>query len=192
AIIMVAGAVTNFFFFTRYAVQDKAFLDYTAEQALLSQSLAKNAALAAGSGVRDAFGEMATGRDRFDRTLGFILQGDAPRLPAATGNVRSEVELLQNVWSPVRDAVSTITNGRDSVLVSHQALATVRDAMPQLLAEFDEIAKTLAAANVSRSTLYHVTRQGLFGQRIARDVEVIVTGVGDDVPAAVNRFNGDV
>lgn len=191
AALMVGGAVTNFFFVARYAENDNAFFNYVAEQAVLSQSLAKNATLGVSTGNREAYQELATNRDRFERTLEFISTG-GPNLPRATGAVKSEIDILVTRWRTVREAINKVTNGRDGVLVSHGSAATVREQMPQLLVEYDEIAKMLAAANSPRDTVYHISRQGLFGQRIARDIDTLVTGAGGNVTNAANRLNGDV
>lgn len=191
-IVLVAGAVVNFFFFTRYAVQDNQFLNYVGEQAVLSQQLAKNATLAAGTAEADAFQQLATGKERFDRTLEFIKLGNPPSLPAATGDVATQIGVVESNWLTMRDAINTVLDNRDNLLVAHDAAVKVRSAMPRLLGEFDEIAQQLSAANASRATIYHASRQGLFGQRIARDVDTLVTGYGGDVTAAANRLNGDV
>ncbi|HET9680272.1 MAG TPA: type IV pili methyl-accepting chemotaxis transducer N-terminal domain-containing protein, partial [Gammaproteobacteria bacterium] len=191
-IALVAGAVVNFFFFTRYAVQDSEFLNYIGEQAVLSQGLAKNVTLAVGGGQRDAFSELATGKSRFDRTLEYLQVGNPPSLPPATGDVANQIGVVDNTWANVREAVDTIVSNRDNILVAHTAAETVRDLMPQLLAEFDEITKQLAASNAPRATVYHAARQGLFGQRIARDVDTLVSGFGGDVSEAATRLQGDV
>ena len=189
AAAFIVFSAVNFFFTARYAVQDEAFLGLLSDQAVLSQALAKEATLAV-QGKAAAFTPLQTGREQFDRSLRQMLEGGDKTEPA-TGQIKDEVQLLQTRWGPAREATTVLLNAKDSFSVAHQALATVNAELPNALQKLDGVFNTLAAGNTaSRTWLYHLGRQGVFGQRLQRDANTLVEG-GDNVPAAADRIETD-
>lgn len=189
-VVLVTGAVANFFFFTRYAVQDNAFLNYVSEQAVLSQSLTKNAVLAVADGNRNAFSEMGTNVDNFDKALNAISEGEPPTLPAAKGDVASEVGVMQARWNTMEKNIRKIMDHKEDILIGHTQADAVNRLMPQLMAQLDDLSKLLSEQNAPRSQIYHVSRQGLFGQRILRDMNTLL-GTSGNAAEAANRLIGD-
>lgn len=189
AIGAIAYAVVNFFFTARYAVQDEAFLGLLSDQAMLSQGITKDANLAV-RGESEAFTTIQTGREQFDRSLRLMLEGGEDT-GAALGQVKDEVQLLQTRWQQAREATNVLLAAKDSFSVAHQGLSVINAEMPNLLQQLDGILNTLSTSNnVSRAWLYHLGRQGVFGQRLQRDTNTLVQG-GGNVPAAGDRIDSD-
>ena len=185
----IGFAVFNFLNVTRFATQDEEFLGLVADQAVNSQAIPKSAVQALG-GDRSAFTPMQTGREIFDRSIRQMIEGGAQSSPV-TGDLRDEVQLLQDRWNQAREATNVILAARDQINLSHQNLEIVNTEMPALLGRLDSIFNTLAAnGNVGGDWLYHLGRQSMFGQRLQRDLNTLVAG-GSDVPAAANRIESD-
>jgi twitching motility protein PilJ len=189
AVGFIAFAVVNFYFATRFATQDEEFLGLIADQAVNSQAIPKTA-LEAMNGNREAFSPMQTGREIFDRSLRLMIEGGDDSDPV-TGNLKDEVQIMQSRWRQAREATSVILGARDQINLSHSSLEAVNLEMPALISQLDSITNNLSNNNaVSRTWLYHLGRQSMFGQRLQRDLNTLVTG-GPDVPAAANRIDSD-
>ena len=133
----ISFAVVNFFFTARFALQDEAFLALLAAQAVLSQSIPKDASLAV-RGDAKAFTPVQTGREQFDRSLRLMLEG-GEGAEAVTGQVKDEVQLLQTRWSQAREAVNVLLAANDSFETAHRGLAAVNAQMPSLLQRLDAV-----------------------------------------------------
>src|SRR5215469_14868610 len=123
-----------------YASRDKEFRNLSAQQSLISQSVVR-AADEAVAGNQDAFQQLANSRDQFDNSINLMGNGDPQTLmPAASGEVLSEVQVLQNQWGQVRTSLQTILTAHDSIMVANQAAASIRQTMPDLLKAWDGFA----------------------------------------------------
>src|SRR5690242_5700840 len=124
-LLCMAGAVWNFLQVGLNSSRDKEFLGLSAQQSLISQSLVR-AADQAMAGSTDAFQQLLNGRDQFDTSINLMGNGDPQTLmPAASGEVLSEVNVLQSQWGTVRGAVQVILSAHDSVLVANQAATSI-------------------------------------------------------------------
>lgn len=190
AVSFIAIAVVNFFYTARFAVQDEAFLGLLADQSTLSQALAKDAARAV-KGEGRAFTPLQTGREQFDSSVRKMLEG-GDSTERVSGQVRDEVQLMQDRWRQAREAVNVILAAKDSFGVAHQNLEVVNVELPAFAQRLDAILNAASASNsnVTRNWLYHLGRQGTFSQRLQRDVNTLVTG-GENVPAAADRIDSD-
>ena len=195
--LLIAGGVVGlavFIFGTtaRQSQQDDEFLKLLAEVSAVSQSL-PSASTAAISGDRDAFQTLQTSRESFERSVRQMLEG-GNYWGGATGELKDEVQLLANTWTDqVRDATSTVLAAKDTINVANQNLELVNTEMPELLAKLDGILNTLSASESLEnrgSWLYHLGRQGAFGQRLMRDVNTLVRG-GPNLATAANRLESD-
>ena len=184
ALALIVILAWNFFQVGQSAVNDEQFLSSIREQALLSQSLAKNATAAVG-GDRDAFRTLANGRDRFDS-----LAQQLASFPGLTRAVNDEIGLLQTNWQTARESLNVVLQARDSISVAHQQIQSVNDTFPGLFAAMTDVAEKLSQRNGSRAYLYHLNRQSLFGQRLQKDLDILVGG-GTDIQSAADRIEGD-
>src|SRR5579871_4626802 len=127
--LMVAAAVWVFFSVARDSKSDGKFLSLSAQQSLISQSVVR-AADGAVAGSTDAFTQLSNNRDQFDNTINLMGNGDPQTLmPPATGEVQSELSVLQNQWGQVRSALQVILSAKDNLVNANQAAAGVRQTM---------------------------------------------------------------
>ncbi len=186
--LSLAGAVWNFVNVGLNAGRDKEFLGLSAQQSLISQSVVR-AADEAVAGNSDAFQQLLNGRDQFDNSISLMGNGDPQTLmPAASGEVLSEVQVLQTQWGQVRTSLQTILAAHDSILVANQAAASIRQTMPDLLKAWDGFADEANKRNASHNTVYYAAKQGYYGQMILRDVNQLTTGGHGDVSAIAQEL----
>src|SRR5690242_6967785 len=103
--LSLGAAVWNFVQVGLNSSRDQEFRGLSSQQALLSQTLVQ-AADQAVAGDQNAFQQLANARDQFDRSIQLMGEGDPQTLmPAATGEVLSEVQVLQGQWNQVRTAL---------------------------------------------------------------------------------------
>src|SRR5579863_6074835 len=184
----VGFAVVDFVEVGVYSNRDQEFLKLSAQQSLISQSMVRYADLAV-TGNQDAFQQLLNARDEFDTSINLMGNGDPQTLmPAASGEVLSEVNVLQSQWGTVRGAVQVILSAHDSVLVANQAATSIRQTMPDLLKSWDSFADEANKRNAGHNTVYYAAKQGYYGQTILRDVNQLTTGGHGDVSAIAQEL----
>jgi twitching motility protein PilJ len=183
ALVMVGTAVWVFFTVARDSTHDAKFLGLSAQQSLISQSVVRSADNAV-AGNQDAFQQLSNASDQFDNTISLMGNGDPQTLmPPATGEVQSELSVLQTQWGQVRSALKVILTNKDSISVASQAANGVRQTMPDLLKAWDDFAAAANKNNAPKNVLYYAAKQGYYGQVILRDVNLLTTGGHGDVSA---------
>ena len=188
AVLMVGAAVWVFFTVARDSTHDSKFLSLSAQQSLISQSVVR-AADSAVAGSTDAFTQLSNSRDQFDNTINLMGNGDPQTLmPPATGEVQSELSVLQNQWGQARSAVQVILSAKDNLVNANQAAAGVRQTMPDLLKAWDEFAAAANTHNAAKNVLFYAAKQGSYGQVILRDVNLLTTGGHGDVSAVAQEL----
>ena len=187
-LVCVVVAIWDFVQVGVWSGRDKQFLGLSAQQSLNSQSIVR-AADEALAGNTDAFQQLLNGRDQFDNSISLMGNGDPQTLmPAASGEVLSEVNVLQSQWGTVRASLQTILVAHDSILVANQAAGSIRQTMPDLLKAWDSFADEANKRNAGHNTVYYAAKQGYYGQMILRDVNLLTTGGHSDVSAVAQEL----
>ncbi|MGB9429628.1 MAG: methyl-accepting chemotaxis protein [Gammaproteobacteria bacterium] len=195
ALILIGLAVWDLVVATRNSVRDAEFTSLASQQSLLSQTVAR-AADRAVAGDNNAFQDLLNARDQFDSSLNSMANGDPKtQMPAASGDVLSEVNVLQGQWNKARDAVQIILAAHDSILTANQAAAGINQTMPGLIQSWNGFAGELAKRSTVGKALVYASKQPYYGQLIQRDVNLLLTGghgdvagVADELPDAVQNF----
>ncbi len=186
---LLVGAILNFFFVTQRASHDGEFLGYAAEQAVISQSVAKNAQLAI-AGDREAIQRLYTNRERFDRTLRLMRQGNPETLmPQPPRNVRQELSLLQENWDRARDAAQVLLDNGDLLRRSNESMQIVDDNMSSLQNSIEALGGRMLDTNASARQIYHQGHMAQLAPRIQQWTGSLVHGVGS--PSLAARRLGD-
>ncbi|MDQ2070596.1 methyl-accepting chemotaxis protein [Natronospira bacteriovora] len=187
---LLAAAIVNFFFVTQRASHDEEFLGYAAEQAVLSQSVAKNAQLAI-TGDREAIQRLYTDRERFDRTLRLMRQGNPETLmPQPPRTVRQELSLLQENWSTARDAAQVLLDNGDLIRRANQSLSVIEENMPSLQSEIEALGDRMLDINAGASQVFYQGRLAQLAPRIQQWSSSLVSGTGQPADAA-RRLGND-
>jgi len=195
ALVVIALAIADMVAVTRSSTNDNEFLSLNAQQSLFSQTLARSSDQAV-AGNNDAFQDLLNTRDKFDTSINLMINGDPKTLmPAASGEILSEVNVLQGQWNQARTAVQTILSSHDSILVANQAAAGINQAMPGLIQAWDDFSNQLAKSGTGRNAVVYAAKQSYNGQLIQRDVNLLVTGghgdttfVGKELPDTIQDF----
>jgi len=188
AVLMVAAAVWVFFSVARDSNHDGKFLSLSAQQSLISQSVVRSADNAV-AGSTDAFTQLSNSRDQFDNTINLMGNGDPQTLmPPATGEVQSELSVLQNQWSQARSSLQVILSAKDNLVNANQAAAGVRQTMPDLLKAWDDFANAANSHNAPKNVVFYAAKQAGYGQVILRDVNLLTTGGHGDVSAVAQEL----
>jgi twitching motility protein PilJ len=195
AIFSIGAAIYDLVAVARNSAHDSEFLSLNAQQSLLSQTLADSSDQAV-AGNSDAFKNLLTDRDQFDKSINLMTSGDPKTLmPAASGEILSEVNVLQGQWNQVRTAVQTITSAHDSIVVANQAAAGINQSMPGLIQSWNDFIAELAKRGTGHNALVYAAKQPYYGQLVQRDVNLLVTGghgdasfVAKELPDAIQNF----
>ncbi|MGH8321288.1 MAG: type IV pili methyl-accepting chemotaxis transducer N-terminal domain-containing protein, partial [Gammaproteobacteria bacterium] len=133
ALILIGVAVWDLLVVTRNSANDSEFLSLASKQSLLSQTLARSADQAV-AGNNDAFKDLLNVRQQFDDSIALMSNGDPKtQMPAAGGELLSEINVLQGQWNQARTAAQTILAAHDSILTATQAAAGINQVMPGLI-----------------------------------------------------------
>src|SRR6267142_1135960 len=156
--LMVLAAVWDFVLVARSSTHDAEFLSLSAQQSLISQSIVRSADLAV-AGNQDAFQQLANSRDQFDRSITLMGEGDPQTLmPPASGEVLSEVQVLQSQWAQVSSALKILLSAHDQLLVANQSATAIRQSMPDLLKAWDGFAEE-AKRQGNSNLVFYATKQ---------------------------------
>jgi len=125
-----------------------------------------------------------------------MANGDPKTLmPAAKGDVQSELNVLQGQWKQARAAVQTILGAHDQIMAANQAATAINQSMPGLIQSWNDLTSQLAKSTGGRNTLVYAAKQAYYGQLIQRDVNLLVTGghgdtgfVSKELPDAIQNF----
>ncbi|MGA9851529.1 MAG: methyl-accepting chemotaxis protein [Gammaproteobacteria bacterium] len=197
ALILIGLAVWDLVAVTRNSTHDSEFLSLASQQSLLSQTLARSADQAV-AGNNNAFQDLINTRDELDTSINRMANGDPKtQMPAASGEILSEVTVLQGQWNQVRTAVQAIMAAHDSILVASQAAAGITQTMPGLIQAWNGFAGELAKSGNGRNVLVYAARQPYYGQLIQRDVNLLTSGgngdlsfVAQELPDTIQNFTG--
>ena len=177
ALILIGLAAWDLLAVARNSTHDTEFLSLAGQQSLLSQTMARSADQAV-AGKNDAFQALLTARDQFDCSINLMGNGDPQTLmPAASGDVLSEVNVLQGQWNQVSSAVQTILAAHDSILVAkYRRRKAYNKATPGLIQAWDGFTDELAKRGTGHNALVYAARAALLRSIIERDVNLLVTG----------------
>jgi twitching motility protein PilJ len=169
--------------------RDKTAIGYTSDLRVLSQEIAKNASEAA-DGKAEAFGQLGTSRNQFEKLFNYLAQGNPEAdLPAVDSG---EMAKLQALWETVRNNADQILKTETVVLDLHQVALTLNDTIPQLQVEYDDVVQILLESDSATPDQIAVAqRQSLLAERIVRSVNKVLAG-GEDAVTAADRFGRDV
>jgi len=174
-------------------VQNRYVTEYQAlagEQQLLSQRIATSA-LEAASGRADAASRLQQLKDRFDRALSTLSNGNTGTgLPPVSEELRPQLSLVQGSWQIARQTIDTILEGEKSVALNRSMVEQVGEMIPQLIAIADEAVTLMVEKRVRSDVVYLASRQLMLAQRIGTSLHTMSAG-GEGAATAADRFGRD-
>ncbi|MBD3670287.1 MAG: type IV pili methyl-accepting chemotaxis transducer N-terminal domain-containing protein [Gammaproteobacteria bacterium] len=171
-------------------LHDKEYDRLVNDNRLNSLHIARSA-YQASLGDPGAFDVLQKNKERFDKALDTLINGETSSgLPPSPASVKEELTAVEDEWQQFRDKIDTILSFRESMLSMRQATQNIEDITPGLIAISDEVVADLISNRANQYQIYIATRQLMLGERIAHNVDKVLTG-GSESAIAADRFGRD-
>jgi twitching motility protein PilJ len=197
------------------ADEEAKYIEQSSQLLMLSQRIAKDAresvsgraSAADVTTIDEAFKNLKTSRDEFDKILNVLVRGDAnvgiPPSPPEFLTARTEnrkpgvLAAVTEIWVGQENAEGGIRAAIDQILAQEQTLndtfvqvTAINQLTPLLLTISDELIEAGQAAGMKQQYLYLAGRQGMLSQRIAKNVNLYAQ-VGMEATMAASEFQRD-
>jgi twitching motility protein PilJ len=189
-LVAVLATIVAFVAVVRFEAQIEGYQQRLAEQRVLAQKLASQA-LHAAAGDRGAFERLRADRDRFITLLEQLKLGDPEHaLPPSPTTLGEQLAETDRQWAVMRGYVDDLLLGREALLSMREFAGVIGRDQPQLQRLSDDLAKDLVRAGASPQQVYLATRQLMLTQRMGRNVDRLVDGVGQE-ETTIGQLNRD-
>ena len=175
---------------SQWAANDAAYLVRTEEQRVVSQEIAKSA-LSAAAGEPAAFDQLRASRDKFERLMSELKQGDAAaNLPPSPQPVAGQLREVENAWLELRQNADDILANREAILSVQEFIDVITEFMPQLEELSEQVVGDLVAKGAGPAQIAIASRQLMLSERIDKNVNKVLAG-GQATAAAIDQFSRD-
>ncbi|HAW13897.1 MAG TPA: chemotaxis protein, partial [Cellvibrionales bacterium] len=180
--------IVSTFIFLRDADRDAKYLEMASDMRVLLHQISTSSR-AATAGDSSAFSTLQKATDRFDRSYRVLQTGDS-QLPGVGMMMKAELQALGGIWLSVKNNSETIVNNRDRILFLHDVAKTLNESIPELQREYNRVVEVLLDRNASNEQIVYAQKQLLLAERIARNVDKMLSG-GEATSQAADQFNLD-
>lgn len=191
-IISLALAFASFFHIQQWDGHNARYLLETADQQILSQRLAKFG-LSAARGDAGAFAALQETRDRFENSMDMLKKGSEKEgLPPSPSEVAADLRRAENAWLELRELADKILSNEKAIAGIRVLINATMAKIPNLQEASDTVVQQFLAAEAetSRDQIYTATLQLMLSQRIANNLQQVLTGGGETL-TAIDQFNQD-
>ena len=180
--------IVSTFIFLRDADRDARYLEMASDMRVLLHQISTSSR-AATAGESSAFSTLNEATERFDRSYRILQTGDR-QLPGVGMMMKEELKDLGSIWRAVKTNSETIVNNRDTILFLHDVAKTLNESIPELQREYNRVVEVLLDRNASNEQIVYAQKQLLLAERIARNVDKMLSG-GEATSQAADQFNLD-
>ncbi|MCW8974992.1 MAG: methyl-accepting chemotaxis protein [Sedimenticola sp.] len=174
----------------KWAANDEAYIVRSEEQRVVSQEIAKSA-LSAAAGNKAAFPQLRDSRDKFERIMAELKQGDPSiNLPASPEPVLDQLREVENSWLELRQNADDILTNTDAILSVQEFISVITEFMPQLQELSEQVVNDLVATKADPAQISIASRQLMLSERIDKNVNKVLAG-GQATAAAIDQFSRD-
>lgn len=174
----------------KWSANDEIYIIRSEEQRVVSQEIAKSA-LSAAAGNQVAFGQLRESRDKFERLMSELKQGDpAVNLPPSPAPVATQLREVENAWLELRQNADDILSNRDAILSVQEFIGVITEFMPQLQELSEQVIADLVATRADPMQISIASRQLMLSERIDKNVNKVLAG-GQATAAAIDQFSRD-
>jgi twitching motility protein PilJ len=174
----------------KWAANDEAYIVRSEEQRVVSQEIAKSA-LSAAAGNQAAFPQLRDSRDKFERLMAELKQGDpAINLPASPEPVLAQLREVENTWLELRQNADDILSNKDAILSVQEFIGVITEFMPQLQELSEQVVSDLVTNKADPAQISIASRQLMLSERIDKNVNKVLAG-GQATAAAIDQFSRD-
>jgi twitching motility protein PilJ len=171
---MIGFAAFTLWSGVREAAHGTAYVGAAGQLRTLSQQIAK-AALRAQQGYPEAFGEMATARDKFSALLKVLANGGtigAVQIPATSAQVRPALDGVASLWALSDKNVAQLQQQEKHLVAMKRAVDVINQQNAQLLGLVDELAALKQGGVVAEVAAAH--RMVMLSQRLAKNANLMM------------------
>jgi len=174
----------------KWAANDEIYIIRSVEQRVVSQEIAKSA-LSAAAGDKAAFAQLRESRDKFERIMSELKQGNpAINLPPSPEPVSAQLREVENAWLELRQNADDILSNRDAILSVQEFISVITEFMPQLQELSEQVVGDLVATKADPLQISIASRQLMLSERIDKNVNKVLSG-GQATAAAIDQFSRD-
>ncbi len=174
----------------KWSANDEIYIIRSEEQRVVSQEIAKSA-LSAAAGSKEAFTQLRESRDKFERLMAELKQGDPTvNLPPSPAPVAAQLRAVENAWLELRQNADDILSNRDAILSVQQFIGVITGFMPQLQELTEQVVSDLVESKADPLQISIASRQLMLSERIDKNVNKVLAG-GQATAAAIDQFSRD-
>ncbi len=189
-IVLLSGFIIVLAFLFAYVnIQtgyDKEYINLAGEQRVLSQKMVSTATEASIAKV-EAFTLLKDSRDLFEKNIDLLINGNAESgLPPSSTDVNQELDSLTRRWNDFRNNADIILNAEGTIRMISEFVRSINEVMPKVLEKSDEVVNIMVTSNATPQQIYIASRQLMLSQRISYNLNRVLVGGRDALPAADN------
>ncbi|WP_263081618.1 methyl-accepting chemotaxis protein [Endozoicomonas sp. Mp262] len=175
--------VTAFLYFDQQVSHEQKLINEASELKVLSQKIVKNTNEAL-SGKAEAFSMLKELSAELDTRLDELKQPPSSLLPLGNSITPHQIQTLDASWTALKLEIENILAAEAPILSLHGIASTLKETIPQLQLEYDEIVEILLENNTAADQIALAQRQPWLAERIITSLTGILEGSDDSILAA--------
>lgn len=173
-VLLIAGLGLNLYILSDSGNSGNPHAKHASEMQVIAQGIAKHA-FAAASGNSVAFSSLARDKDKFDRHLNVLRNGDrAAGLPAATSRVKSSVSLVAGLWEDLSTRLDTLMLNKSAVDSLRESSVDININLQLIQQENNKVVRALTRNSAAGNEVVVAQRQALIIERIGHAVDKVI------------------
>ena len=149
---------------------------------ILSQKISTSASETA-RGKAEAFALLREARNEFESTLN-DLGSSAGSATGPAESIGSQLQVIDNAWSALKGEADAILASEESVVSLHDLAINLRDTIPQVQVEYDEVVDILLESGAPADQISLAQRQPWLAERIMTSMSRVLEGSENSIMAA--------
>jgi len=191
AVIAIVMTIVTSFKVSNWERYEAEYLLRAAEQRVVSREIS-NYAMQAASGISQAFPMLQDARDRFERLLQQLKDGDASvSLPASPASMAADLEEMEQAWQALKIKADKIITGRTGVLSVGKLVTSIEEVIPQAVDVLQESVRMLVETGATQQQVSTASAMLLLTQKIQNSANRILSS-GDAASQTLEGFNNSV
>lgn len=182
-IVFIIAVVAVLRYISIETEKNQTYLSILSSQSLLSQQIAASASQSALLDGKKAFIYLQGLRDQFENNLRQLRESDSKFATTYETNI----SLIENSWQVYRKKIDMILFGQRILSDTQKHAQSIRERIPLLQHQSEEIAKKLINADVSSNQIMLASQQSMLIQRIDNNLNRVMFG-DKSIEAAADQF----
>ena len=195
-VLSIIGAGWLLYFNGEQADRHAKYVEQSSQLLMLSQRLAKDAREAV-RGEEAAFRTLKTARDRFDKIITTLRNGDAQLgIEPSPQSVRPALDALTQVWSPrakegIRGDIDQILSQKDNMIALRNNLTSINESTPVLIERTAGLVQVGQNTGLKMDVLHDAINLRALGLSLAMNANIFAQGT-DNAAVAAAQMGKDI